>query len=151
MNSEDSISVILEDAIKDLYLEESITYFDKSKNIRIQVNPDLKRIGDEYFKVLNSYTDSKATKMARILFRKAEYVMHRNSDGKDDWFLNSSERKLLCEILNSKTKHTFFHRPTTKGEKPKLIKMTVFQYSIAMFNSEKCGFKPELYSNMSIE
>ena len=55
----------------------------------------------EYFKVYNSPSFSKATKVARIKFREPEYIHHKGS--KKNWNLNVSERKDLVEFLESKS------------------------------------------------
>lgn len=69
----------------------------------IAVNPDRKRNlkGMEYFKLYNSADPTKATKIARIKFREADYVIHKNNGGKKNWILNSRERRQLEKMLNS--------------------------------------------------
>lgn len=51
-----------------------------------------------YFKVYDSNSYKKATKIARIYFDEAKYV--KDHIGKPEWILNSQERKLLVQILN---------------------------------------------------
>lgn len=103
-------------------LEEMATVFrDIKRNMICQVNPDSGRIGLEYFKIYNHINVSAARKIARIEFRRPEYVIH--SDNKQKWFLNSSEKKILMFVLQTESKKY-------KG-------YTNFQAAIIDFNNEK--------------
>ena len=65
-----------------LLCEKANVYIDDDLNITLQVY-------------------RKADKVARINFRKPEYIYHVNSDGKKDWALNSKERAKLIKVLNT--------------------------------------------------
>lgn len=83
------------------YLGEMATvHRDAQCGILIQVNPSKSRIGERYFKFYNSSSYSSATKIIRISFDSPKYIFHVNEDGKEDWILNSKEKKLLVNILN---------------------------------------------------
>ena len=99
-------------------------YRDDRGRFSIAVNPDPNRIGDEYFKLYNNARKSAATKVARIMFKSAKYVHHTNYDGKDDWVLNSGERKYLVEALKKRAKHPY-------------QEYTNWQKAILLFNDEK--------------
>ncbi len=91
-------------------LTEFVTiYRERNFNMCIAVNPDRKRNlkGMEYFKLYNSADPTKATKIARIKFREADYVIHRNNGGKKNWILNSRERRQLEKMLNSPSSDAF--------------------------------------------
>ncbi|MDE6539428.1 MAG: hypothetical protein K2K66_04495 [Ruminococcus sp.] len=84
---------------------------DYNLNVLLAVNPDKNRnLKDmEYFKFYNDTRPDKAPKIARIKFRSPEYVIHHNNGGKENWFLNSKEKKMLIKLLNSPCKnHTGF-------------------------------------------
>lgn len=87
----------------EILTEFATVYRERNFNMCIAVNPDRKRNlkGMEYFKLYNSADPTKATKIARIKFREADYVIHRNNGGKKNWILNSRERRQLVEMLNS--------------------------------------------------
>lgn len=102
---------------------------DRPHNVRLSVNPDINRKGDEYFKFYNSYKKNGEEKVARILFRKSGYVFH--NDGNDAWLLNSSDKKLLMSILESNV-------VSMTGRN-----VTVFQYAIIQFNRERFGMEEE--------
>lgn len=53
---------------------------------------------NEYFKVYNNINPNKATKVARIKFRKPEYIIYDNNKI-NNWFLNSIEKRALMRIL----------------------------------------------------
>lgn len=89
----------------------------------VVVNPDSNRVGDEYFKVFDSDNFFSAKKVARILFREAKYISHR--DTKERWVLNSKEKKVLVKFLQSKS--------TKLG----LRNYTNWQVAILQFNEEK--------------
>lgn len=99
-------------------------YRDTKGRFSIAVNPDPNRTGDEYFKLYNNAKKFAATKVARILFRKAEYVYHTNSDGKEDWILNAKEKKYLVKALQKQAKMPY-------------EKYTNWQKAILLFNDEK--------------
>lgn len=71
---------------------------DTENNICITVNPDSGRIGDPYFKFFNNSDYTKATHVIRILFKTANYAVHK--DGKKLWKLNHKDKKLLVTSLN---------------------------------------------------
>lgn len=102
----------------------STVFSDRNLGISIQINADENRRGLAYFKLYNSFQYSKAAKVARISFRVPQYVIHRNTDGKQNWFLNNKERKLLMTALQLKPVY-FSHG------------FTVWQKLIIQYNSEK--------------
>lgn len=102
----------------------STVFSDRNLGISIQINADENRRGLPYFKYYNSFQYSKATKIARISFKSADYVIHKNSDGKQNWFLNSKEKRLLMTALQLKPVY-FSHG------------FTVWQKLIIQYNAEK--------------
>ena len=69
------------------YLDEMATIYKSLEyGILVAVNPDSKRSGNPYFKFYNNVNYNKATKVIRILFNKADYVVHR--DKIELWKLN---------------------------------------------------------------
>lgn len=102
----------------------STVFSDRNLGISIQINADENRRGLPYFKYYNSFQYSKATKVARISFKSADYVIHKNSDGKQNWFLNSKEKRLLITALQLKPVY-FSHG------------FTVWQKLIIQYNAEK--------------
>jgi len=95
----------------------------------IAVNPDTKRIGDEYFKVYNASSIDKATKIARIKFRDSSYIIHKNERNFENWILNKKEKNILIKILNTLN--------TEYDDKGNSYNLTTFQKSIYLFNYEK--------------
>lgn len=111
----------------------------KGNNNFIAVNPDSSRgwYNEEYFKVYNNDNARKADKVIRIKFRSAQYVYHKNSDGKQDWILNSKERKQLIDLLNKQSKLPGF---------------TNWQYAIIQFNTEAyMDENPEMFKTLTIQ
>ena len=72
-------------------------------NMSIWVESPQKGRDVRYFKLYNSNIVSKATKVARISFKKVNYLDHVNSDGKDEWILNNKEKRELIDILTAKS------------------------------------------------
>lgn len=108
---------------------------DKSSNMLYYVNPDTNRVGEPYFKVYDNITHSKSTHIARISFLKPNYIIHRDEAGKQPWKLNSSEKKKMVKYLEKKS--GFF-------------KMSLFQYSMYLWNNEY-GFFDEIDLNDDFE
>ena len=102
----------------------STVFSDRNFGISIQINADENRIGLPYFKYYNSFQYSKATKVAGISFKSADYVIHRNADGKQNWTLNAKEKQQLMLILQSKPAY-FSHN------------FSVWQKLIIQYNAEK--------------
>lgn len=100
-------------------------YRDPKGRFLVSVNPDPNREGDEYFKLYNKTSRSSATKIARIAFRKAEYIYHSMNQGKEDWILNAKEKKYIIKAF--KKKNPAFY----DGQ------YTYWQFAIAQFNLEK--------------
>lgn len=98
------------------------TYIDLQNNRSMYVNPDLNRVGNEYFKFCNDASWSKATKLCRISFRAPKYIVHTNSRKVSDWTLNAKEKKYLVRVLNSKSDDTT---------------LTVWQALIVDYNKER--------------
>lgn len=107
----------------------SNVYSDRRLGISIQINTSEDRIGLPYFKLYNSFQYTKAIKVARIQFKKPEYVIHKNSDGKENWILNAKDKHKLIEALDIK--------PMYSGG------MAVWQLLITRYNSEKFDLSPE--------
>lgn len=105
-------------------------FSDRNEEVGIQVNPDPLHIGLPYFKYYNSSSYSNATKVARISIEGPYYVIHRNQDGKENWVLNTRERKLLHQILNERSS--------------KYSGYTVWQAIILDYNNEK-------FENLSLD
>lgn len=97
---------LFDDIYKDIIpLNENSIYKDQRNNILIFCRPSDKKVYGRkaYFKVYNSSEQRKAKKVARICFYEPKYVIHPNDpDGCSQWFLNSSEIKVLINILKSK-------------------------------------------------
>lgn len=70
----------------------------------VYVTPDNHRIGEEYFKVYNAFSQEKADEICRISFHEPRYIVHRNvrDVGKDAKRLNSKQKKALVALLKSK-------------------------------------------------
>lgn len=129
---------LINKAIDEDYLYEFASIA-KGNNNFIAVNPDSSRgwYNEEYFKVYNNDNARKADKVIRIKFRSAQYVYHKNSDGKQDWKLNSKERKQLIDLLNKQSKLPGF---------------TNWQYAIIQFNTEAyMDENPEIFKTLTIE
>lgn len=107
--------------------------WDDDLSIIVEVNPDTRRIGNEYFKVYNSASYRKATKECRILFDKPEYVIHRNENGKQNWIMNSKERKNLVWFLN---------QPSDV-----FPELSIWKTAIVLFNREKGLKKSQTMEN----
>ena len=103
------------------------------------VTPDANRnlFNDEYFKVFKGTNYRKATEICRIKFREPIYIEHRNKDGKANFKLSSTEKKLLIKTI----------------ELPSNIydNMTIWQDLIMMFNSEAYGFSIKESSKLTME
>lgn len=116
------------------FIIEATVYEDSKNNMRVFVAPSTSRkFGKKaYFKVYNHKTQDKATKVARICFYKAAYVVHdKDPDGCKTWVLNDSQIKTVIEILNS--------RPTNKRNKYD----TVWQELIFRFNERVSSLHPD--------
>ena len=100
-------------------------YRDPKGRFLVSVNPDPNREDDEHFKLYNKTSRSSATKIARISFRKAEYIYHSMNQGKKDWILNAKEKKYIVKAF--KKKNPAFYN----GQ------YTYWQFAIAQFNLEK--------------
>jgi hypothetical protein len=106
---------------------------DLVNNCSVYVNPDLNRIGNEYFKFCNSSIWTKADKICRISFNKPQYVIHRGP--KQNWKLSSGEKKILINLLNSKSRK---------------YDCTVWQYLILAFNDERFGLDFDMTQNVTV-
>lgn len=63
---------------------------------------DIKRKGDEYFKLMDSNNHVKAKKIARIYFRWPVFTdSHKNSNGATNWNISQDMAKQLKEMLKS--------------------------------------------------
>lgn len=80
--------------------EMSMAWVDKQANKCVWVeNPNTHN--SDYFKYYNSFSYHKADGVARISLVEPKYLSHKNTDGKDDWKLNSKEKKELVRIMQS--------------------------------------------------
>lgn len=110
---------------------------DEEKKMLIQVTPDPNHKGDAYLKLYNSFSKSKATKVARISLYSPTYVLHKNVErivGKEDWFLTTKEKKDFIDFLNSPTNHDPLY--------------TVWQRTILDYNKELDLFEEETKENL---
>lgn len=93
---------------KDYFLEpiETMSTIGRNENpsFAVTVNPDSGRMGDCYFKYFNSADYRTADKLARISFTEPKKVIHKNTDGKQEWELNVKDKKILCKFLSSKSR-----------------------------------------------
>lgn len=99
--------------------------WDEREGILLQVNPVEGYIGGDYFKLFNAVDERRASKVARINFTAPLYTIHARkwNRGKDYWWLNSREKKVLIEFLES-----------TNTDHPEY---TNWQYAILEFNKGK--------------
>lgn len=88
--------------LEDLLATESTVFIDPQRNRLVQVNHAESRQGLEYFKYFDSAGESSAKKMARIEYRKPEYVYHSHNRGKKIWKLNNKEKEQLMDMMHSK-------------------------------------------------
>ena len=100
-------------------------FSDRNAEVGIQVNPDPLHIGLPYFKYYNSSSYSTATKVARISIEAPFYI-----NVKENWVLNSRERRRLCQILNERSSKYYGY--------------TVWQAIILDYNNEK-------FENLSLD
>ena len=139
-----SVSSLLQD-FKRERLEESDLYamatvaMDEEKKMLIQVTPDPNHKGDAYLKLYNSFSKSKATKVACISLYSPTYILHKNVErmaGKDEWFLTAKEKTDFMEFLKSHTKHDPLY--------------TVWQKTILAYNKELDLFEEQTKENLGI-
>lgn len=125
------------------YLEEMATiYKSKEYGVCVAVNPDSGRSGNPYFKFFNNSDFRKATKIIRILFKKPDYVVHK--DGKQLWKLNTKEKKLLIEILNTESKQ---YKGYTNWEAAKFNWNYEYMEELLDIEEYYAGNYDELYKN----
>ena len=93
------------------------------EQLLIQVNPRESK-GAWYFKVYDSENEHNAKHIARIRFNRPLYEIHSKAynNGKDNWFLNSKEKRKLIAFLNANSVD--------------LPQFTNWQYAILAFNKE---------------
>ncbi|WP_304878757.1 hypothetical protein [uncultured Parasutterella sp.] len=137
-----SVSPLLKDfkrerlAEYDLYAMETVA-MDEKKKMLIQVTPDPNHKSDAYLKLYNSFSKSKATKVARISLYSPTYVLHKHVERmaeKDDWFLTAKEKTDFIEFLKSHTKHEPLY--------------TVWQKTILAYNKELDLFEEQTKENL---
>lgn len=92
---------ILEMSIEDddEYLGEMATVArDEERQMRIQVNPDRKRIGNPYFKVFNTATPKEGkSRVARFHFKDEDMEYHK--DGYLDWVVSKDDIKQIKSFI----------------------------------------------------
>lgn len=98
---QDEYAQMIDDTMEEILLEFATVYTGEDIPLKIIVSVDENRIGNPYFKVFNANDFKKATKMARISFLEPKYVIHSMNYGKENWVLNSKEKKLLINALTS--------------------------------------------------
>ena len=113
---------------KDFLEIDEMSTVSRSSNMFIAVNPDIHRVGDEYFKLYNANILNNADKVIRIQFRKPRYVFHKNT-GFEDWILTKSEKRALLRFLS--TKETMYDADGVMHE------ITIFQKAIILHNYER--------------
>ncbi|MCF0215214.1 MAG: hypothetical protein HUK21_01920 [Fibrobacteraceae bacterium] len=99
-------------------------------HILIQVNSDEHHIGNPYFKVYDSFSYEKSTRMNRISFLEPAYVKH-TTYGKKLWVLNAKDMKHLITILNTPSDH-IDRRDTSRT-------YTNWEWAIIQYNNEICA------------
>lgn len=78
------------------YLDEMATICkDYQNDVCITVNPDSNRQRNSYFKFYNSANYKSATKVVRILFNSANYIVHQNVDGKNYGNFHTKTKRCL--------------------------------------------------------
>lgn len=119
----ETILEILDEKLYPVCLDEMATIIADTKDggMCIVVNANETREGTPYFKVVNHSSFVKATKIARISFLRPEYIIHKNRDGKENWVLNSKEKKHLIDLLHRKSD---------------VLDYSIWQYTIAQYNME---------------
>ncbi len=124
----ETILEILDEELYPVYLEEmsTITTDRVDGGMCIVVNRSEFRKGNPYFKVVNHNSFDKATKIARISFLDLKYIIHKNTDGKENWILNIKEKKQLVKLFNQKSTNIF-----RNGKR-----MSNWEKAIAQYNLE---------------
>ena len=127
---------------KDYFLEPIITMSivgrSEDLSFTVAVNPNFGRIGDCYFKYFNSANYRTADKLARISFTEPMKVRHRNDD-KQEWELDTKDKKILCEFLAS------------KSQKYKQLNITNWQSALYHWNHEYRFFTHDYPDDSGLE
>ena len=135
---------ILDEVLEDIFLDEGVSFESQKEKMCIHVNPDIKRVGDEYFKVYDSDRHQTAKRVARILFRKSQYVYHKDGKAKATWEMTAKERRKLIKILNTPIPEE--KMIIDRNGAPKEV--TYWMKTIAIFNREKFGIEEdEMYTD----
>ena len=113
---------------KDFLEIDEMSTVSRSSNMFIAVNPDIHRVGDEYFKLYNANILNNADKVIRIQFRKPSYIFHKKT-GFEDWSLTKSEKRALLRFLN--TKESMYDADGVMHE------IAIFQKAIVLHNYER--------------
>lgn len=120
----------------DLYAVATVA-MDKDKKMLIEVSPAPNHKGDAYLRLYNSFSKSKATKIAYISLYRPTYVFQKNTGGmtaKEDWFLTSKEKIDFIEFLKS-------HISSDS-------RYTVWQRTILDYNKELDLFEKDTKENL---
>lgn len=120
--------------LEDLLATEGTVFIDQNRNRLVQVNPAEKKRGLEYFKYFDSAGEHSAKRLARIEYRKPQYVYHSHNRGKDIWKLNGKEKEMLMDMMNSKNEEN--------------DRITNWQKSILQYNLEKGLSASETMQNL---
>jgi len=109
LTSEQENNLILKTNNENFELLNELATIYRESNLLIRIDDEGSRnfygyIDAVYFKVYNSSNYNAAKKENRIYLSRAQYNDHSNERGKEDWFLNSSERRNLVKVLKSKLK-----------------------------------------------
>ncbi|MGN0820690.1 MAG: hypothetical protein ACI4OX_02780 [Akkermansia sp.] len=116
---------IIEKQTRKMFTEMATVARDYENNLSIVVNPNPSRNRPTYFKVYDHANYRQATKCAGISFLSPEYVIRAGEER--EWkFSNKKEKRLLINFLNSKR----------RGKKDTELRMTNWQYTIALWNVE---------------
>lgn len=93
--------MVSEEIVREMLLEFATVCTNTEEKMKIIVSYDENRVGEPYFKVFNSSSYTKATKIARISFLEPKYIVHNMNYGMENWILNSKEKQNLITMLTT--------------------------------------------------
>lgn len=124
---EDTIDAMNETLDKLQLQEMSIAWNDRKANKCVWVeNPT--GHNNKYFKYVNSFSYLKGDKMARISMLSANYLDHKNMQGKKPWKLTNKEKKELVDLMNM---------PSRENSNLTNWQLTICQYNLDNFGIYK--------------
>lgn len=113
-------------------------YLYKDKYFIVVIPDNGRNFGkDAYFKFGEGKGYNNIKTMCRICITEPRYIKHRNPSGVKDFVLSSKEKKILIEILKSKSKSSQIDKNGNK------VEITIFQEIIINFNLKFYGEKVE--------